>query len=104
MIASARACRRFGAEESPLDVVLIALRLEDVEGVELPIERLEHVHTVAELTALLRATIMDDIRSRRSGRDDVDGRTRVRDRAVDARALDRPYSVVWRNEDDAERA
>jgi acyl carrier protein len=44
----------------PLDIVLIALRLEEVEHVELPIDELNDVHKVADLTGLLRAVIAND--------------------------------------------
>jgi acyl carrier protein len=44
----------------PLDVVLIALRLEEVENVELPIEGLDAVYKVADLTALLRTVLDSD--------------------------------------------
>jgi len=44
----------------PLDVVQIALRLEEVENVELPIDELDAVHKVADLTALLRTVITND--------------------------------------------
>ncbi len=44
----------------PLDVVLIALRLEEVENVELPIDDLDAVHKVADLTALLRIVVSND--------------------------------------------
>ncbi len=44
----------------PLDVVLIALRLEEVENVELPIDGLDSVHKVSDLTALLRSVIAND--------------------------------------------
>ena len=37
----------------PLDVVLVALCLEDVARVRFPVERLESAHTVEELTRLL---------------------------------------------------
>jgi acyl carrier protein len=43
-----------------LDVVLIALRLEEVENVELPIEDLDAIHKVADLTALLRIVMTND--------------------------------------------
>jgi acyl carrier protein len=54
-----QAAHRFARdlELHPLDVVLIALRLEEVEGVELPIDRLDSVETVAELTKLLRRVL-----------------------------------------------
>lgn len=38
----------------PLGLVLIALDIEDIEGVELPIERLEDVKTVADLARVVR--------------------------------------------------
>ncbi len=41
----------------PLDLVLIALRLEDMEQIDFPIEQLGSVATVAELTRLFRAWI-----------------------------------------------
>jgi acyl carrier protein len=44
----------------PFDIVLIALRLEEVENVEVPIDRLDNVHKVADLTALLRTAIAND--------------------------------------------
>src|SRR5262249_45395717 len=44
----------------PLDVVLIALRLEEVQNVELPIDGLDAVYKVADLTALLRAVLDND--------------------------------------------
>ncbi|HKQ69401.1 MAG TPA: phosphopantetheine-binding protein [Polyangiaceae bacterium] len=37
----------------PLDVVLVACRLEELEGVELPIDRLDAIDTVEDLSALL---------------------------------------------------
>ncbi len=37
----------------PLDLVLIALSLEDVAGIRFPIERIESVCTVEELTRFL---------------------------------------------------
>jgi acyl carrier protein len=42
----------------PLDVVLIAIRLEEIEDVELPIDRLDSIETVGELTRLLRLTLL----------------------------------------------
>ena len=41
----------------PLDLVLIALRLEDIEQIDFPIEQLGTVHTVGELTRLFQAWI-----------------------------------------------
>ena len=41
----------------PLDLVLIALRLEDMEQIDFPIEQLGSVETVGELTALFRSWI-----------------------------------------------
>jgi acyl carrier protein len=38
----------------PLDLVLIALRLEDIEEVEFPITALEEIETVGDLAAVLR--------------------------------------------------
>src|SRR5262249_5370379 len=45
----------------PLDIVQIALRLEEVEDVELPIDALDAVHRVADLTTLLRVIITNDV-------------------------------------------
>jgi acyl carrier protein len=39
----------------PLDLVLIALRLEDIEQIEFPMSRLEGAETVGDLTRILRA-------------------------------------------------
>jgi hypothetical protein len=44
----------------PVDIVLIALRLEDVENVEIPFDELDAVHKVADLTALLRIAVAND--------------------------------------------
>jgi len=44
----------------PLDIVMIAFRLEEVENVELPIDELDAIHKVADLTALLRTAIAND--------------------------------------------
>ncbi len=41
----------------PLDVILIALELEEIEEVELPIDHLDELRTVAELTVLLRSMV-----------------------------------------------
>jgi acyl carrier protein len=41
----------------PLDVFSIALRLEEMENVELPIDELDALHKVADLTALLRTAL-----------------------------------------------
>jgi acyl carrier protein len=38
----------------PLGVVLIALDIEDLEGITLPFERLMHTKTVSELCELVR--------------------------------------------------
>lgn len=38
----------------PLDIVMIALRIEDTQNVVLPIDSLEVVHTVAQFAALVR--------------------------------------------------
>jgi acyl carrier protein len=38
---------------APLDLVVVALRVEDVLHVPVPIAPLEHAHTVADLVALL---------------------------------------------------
>lgn len=43
----------------PLDIVLVALAIEDVEDVELPIDELESVATVSDLTRLVRAADED---------------------------------------------
>ncbi len=45
---------------NPLDVTLIALDLEEIEDIELPIDRLHELRTVAELTALARAVVRND--------------------------------------------
>jgi acyl carrier protein len=39
----------------PLDLVLIALRIEELEGREFPIARLEQARSVADLTRIVRA-------------------------------------------------
>jgi acyl carrier protein len=38
----------------PLDLVMIALRIEDLENFELPVEQLEWLSTVGQLTAWVR--------------------------------------------------
>jgi acyl carrier protein len=43
-----------------LDIVLVALRVEEVVKVELPFDRLDQIDTVADLTALLRAVVAND--------------------------------------------
>jgi acyl carrier protein len=45
----------------PLDIVQIALRIEEVEDIELPIDALDAVHKVADLTMLLRTAITNDV-------------------------------------------
>jgi acyl carrier protein len=42
----------------PLDVVLIAIRMEEVEQVELPIDRLDSVETVGDLTSLVQRALV----------------------------------------------
>jgi acyl carrier protein len=42
-------------ELDPLDLVLIALRIEDIKAVEFPIARLEGAQTVADLTKIVRS-------------------------------------------------
>lgn len=37
----------------PLDLVLVALRLEDLVNTRFPVDRLSYIHTVEELTELL---------------------------------------------------
>jgi acyl carrier protein len=39
----------------PLDLVLIALRLEDIEHLEFPLAALESAQTVSDLTGILRS-------------------------------------------------
>ena len=58
----------------PLDLWLITLRLEEVENVEVPIDELDAVHKVSDLTALLRSAIANDNREP----DDAERRGRVR--------------------------
>jgi len=41
-------------ELDPLDLVLIALRIEGLEGMEFPIARLERVRTIADLVGIVR--------------------------------------------------
>jgi acyl carrier protein len=43
-----------------LDLLHIVLRLEEVESVELPIDELDAVQKVSDLTTLLRSTIAND--------------------------------------------
>jgi acyl carrier protein len=43
-----------------IDIVLVVLRVEEVENVELPFDRLDQIDSVADLTALLRAVIAND--------------------------------------------
>jgi acyl carrier protein len=38
----------------PLDLVLVALRLEEIEDAEFPVARLEMVHTVGDLVDVVR--------------------------------------------------
>jgi acyl carrier protein len=40
---------------TPLGLVLIALRIEEMAGSEFPVERLEHVRRVRDLATLVRA-------------------------------------------------
>jgi acyl carrier protein len=40
----------------PLDLVLIALRIEDRTQIEFPIERLDGAETVGDITRILRST------------------------------------------------
>jgi acyl carrier protein len=42
-------------ELDPLDLVLIALRIEEIERIEFPIARLEHVRTVGDIAKIVRA-------------------------------------------------
>ena len=42
-------------ELDPLDLVLIALRIENIKGVEFPIAELEEAHTVADLARVVRS-------------------------------------------------
>jgi len=42
-------------ELDPLDLVLIALRIEDIKGIEFPIAQLEGAQTVADLTKIVRS-------------------------------------------------
>ena len=42
-------------ELDPLDLVLIALRIEDIKGIEFPIAELEGAQTVADLTKIVRS-------------------------------------------------
>jgi acyl carrier protein len=45
-----------------LDLVLIAIRIEEMSGIEFPIARLESVRTVADLTKIVRAAHADRFR------------------------------------------
>jgi len=51
-----RAFDRFTSDLAlqPLDIVIIALRIEALENIVIPMEQLEHVATVAELARLVR--------------------------------------------------
>jgi acyl carrier protein len=42
-------------ELDPLDLVLIAIRIEELADLEFPIARLESVHTIEDLTKIARA-------------------------------------------------
>jgi acyl carrier protein len=42
-------------ELDPLDLVLIALRIEDIVGLEFPIARLEGVRTVGDMVGIVKA-------------------------------------------------
>jgi acyl carrier protein len=42
-------------ELDPLDLVLIALRIESIKGVEFPIARLDGARTVADLISVVRS-------------------------------------------------
>jgi acyl carrier protein len=42
-------------ELDPLDLVLIALRIEDIKGRDFPIAQLEWAHTVADLTRIVKS-------------------------------------------------
>ncbi len=43
-------------ELDPLDLVLIALRIEELEQIEFPIAHLEHVRTVGDIVTIVRLT------------------------------------------------
>jgi acyl carrier protein len=60
--AAVRAWHRFERDLglSPVDVILIGLDLEEIEDIELPIDRFYDLRTVAELTALVRAVARND--------------------------------------------
>jgi acyl carrier protein len=47
-------------ELDPLDLVLIALRIEELERIEFPIARLEYVRTVGDIVKIVRAAHAGD--------------------------------------------
>lgn len=49
---------------TPLELVLIALDLEDIAGVAVPVEQLGQVDTVGELMSFLEATVTHQRRAR----------------------------------------
>lgn len=49
---------------TPLELVLLALDLEDIEGVSIPVEQLGRIETVAELIEFLDATVREQRRGR----------------------------------------
>jgi acyl carrier protein len=48
-----------------LDIVLVALHLEDLMTIELPIEKIEDVHTVSEFVRFIHATVCEQHRDLR---------------------------------------
>lgn len=64
--ASILASQRLGRDldVTPLELVLIALDLEDIAGVAVPIEQLGQVDTVGELMSFLEATVTHQRRAR----------------------------------------
>jgi acyl carrier protein len=50
----------------PLDLVLVVLRLEEIEEIEFPVADLEHIRTVGDLVELVRAWSNPLSRSERS--------------------------------------
>ena len=49
---------------TPLELVLVALDLEEIEGVSIPVEQLGQIETVGELVDFLAATVREQRRGR----------------------------------------